>query len=94
MTDSSHQVAASQLDRKTRFKSILGGSAGNLVEWYVYAVFTLYFASQLFPEGDDTVKLLQLMPLPIHCLAVLQNWLLSALKMQIMKTTTSSTLPS
>ena len=31
------------LDRKTRVKSILGGSAGNLVEWYdwyVYAAFT------------------------------------------------------
>lgn len=69
MTDSSHQVAASQLDRKTRFKSILGSSAGNLVEWYngyVYAAFTLYFASQLFPEGDDTVKLLHLLPL-VHC---------------------------
>ena len=37
----------SNLDTKTRLKSILGGSAGNLVEWYdwyVYAAFTLYFA--------------------------------------------------
>lgn len=62
MTNSNSQVAPEQLDRKTRFKSILGGSAGNLVEWfdwYVYAAFTLYFAHQFFPEGDDTVKLLQ-----------------------------------
>ena len=56
------EAATPQLDRKTRVKSILGGSAGNLVEWYdwyVYAAFTLYFASQFFPDGDNTVKLLQ-----------------------------------
>lgn len=41
----------SNLDTKTRLKSILGGSAGNLVEWYdwyVYAAFTLYFAHAFF----------------------------------------------
>ncbi len=62
LSNSSPQVAPSQLDRKTRFKSILGGSAGNLVEWYdwyVYAAFTLYFAPVFFPEGNETVKLLQ-----------------------------------
>ncbi len=62
LSNSSPQVAISQLDRKTRFKSILGGSAGNLVEWYdwyVYAAFTLYFAPVFFPEGNETVKLLQ-----------------------------------
>ena len=62
LSNSSPQVATPQLDRKTRLKSILGGSAGNLVEWYdwyVYAAFTLYFAPQFFPDGDDTVKLLQ-----------------------------------
>ncbi|CAM4088640.1 MFS transporter [Acinetobacter pragensis] len=56
------QAAPEQFDKKTRIKSILGGSAGNLVEWYdwyVYAAFTLYFAPQFFPEGDSTVKLLQ-----------------------------------
>ncbi len=62
MTDLSPQTAPVSIDKKTRLKSILGGSAGNLVEWYdwyVYAAFTLYFAPQFFPEGDDTVKLLQ-----------------------------------
>jgi len=59
------EAATPQLDRKTRVKSILGGSAGNLVEWYdwyVYAAFTLYFASKFFPKGDDTVKLLLFCP--------------------------------
>ncbi len=62
MSESSTQVATAPIDNKTRFKSILGGSAGNLVEWYdwyVYAAFTLYFASQFFPDGNNTVKLLQ-----------------------------------
>ncbi|MGC6401731.1 MFS transporter [Sphingomonas sp. FW199] len=45
-----------------RIRSIIGGSAGNLVEWYdwyAYAAFTLYFAPHFFPSGDPTVELLQ-----------------------------------
>ena len=45
-----------------RLKNILGGSAGNLVEWfdwYVYAAFGLYFASAFFPKGDQTAQLMQ-----------------------------------
>lgn len=48
-------------DRKHRLRSILGGSAGNLVEWYdwyVYSAFTLYFAPVFFPKGDQTAQLL------------------------------------
>ncbi len=44
-----------------RLKAIITGSAGNLVEWYdwyAYAAFALYFAPAFFPEGNDTVKLL------------------------------------
>jgi MFS transporter, MHS family, alpha-ketoglutarate permease len=44
-----------------RIRSILGGSVGNLVEWfdwYVYASFSLYFAASFFPEGDPTAQLL------------------------------------
>lgn len=45
----------------TRLKSIIGGSTGNLVEWfdwYVYAAFALYFAPHFFPSGDQTAQLL------------------------------------
>ena len=45
-----------------RLKNILGGSLGNLVEWfdwYVYSAFGLYFASTFFPAGDQTAQLLQ-----------------------------------
>ncbi|WP_371134677.1 MFS transporter [Phenylobacterium sp.] len=45
-----------------RAKAILGGSAGNLVEWYdwfAYSSFALYFAPHFFPKGDQTAQLLQ-----------------------------------
>lgn len=48
-------------DRRQRLKSIIGGSAGNMVEWYdwyVYSAFTLYFAPIFFPKGDQTAQLL------------------------------------
>ncbi|RZJ43602.1 MAG: MFS transporter [Brevundimonas sp.] len=41
--------------------NIVGGSAGNLVEWfdwYAYAAFALYFAPVFFPKGDNTAQLL------------------------------------
>ncbi|MDP4509732.1 MFS transporter [Nonomuraea turcica] len=43
------------------WKAVVGGSVGNLVEWYdwfVYSSFAVYFAASFFPEGDDTAKLL------------------------------------
>ena len=45
----------------SRIRNIIGGSAGNLVEWYdwyIYAAFALYFAPVFFPEGDRTSQLL------------------------------------
>ena len=44
-----------------RLRNIIGGSAGNLVEWYdwyVYSAFALYFAPVFFPDGDLTSQLL------------------------------------
>ncbi|MBU3078553.1 MFS transporter [Sphingomonas quercus] len=44
-----------------RLRSIIGGSTGNLVEWYdwyAYSAFTLYFAPHFFPSEDRTVQLL------------------------------------
>lgn len=45
----------------SRIRSIIGGSLGNLVEWYdwyVYSAFSLYFADAFFPKADQTVQLL------------------------------------
>ncbi len=47
--------------QRDRLKAIIGGSTGNLVEWYdwyAYAAFTLYFAPHFFPSGDSTAQLL------------------------------------
>ncbi|MCA6287214.1 MFS transporter [Phenylobacterium sp.] len=46
---------------RARLRSILAGSAGNMVEtfdWFVYAAFALYFAPVFFPKGDQTAQLL------------------------------------
>src|SRR5258705_13585794 len=45
-----------------RIKAILGGSAGNLVEWYdwfAYSSTSLYFAAHFFPKSDQTAQQLQ-----------------------------------
>jgi len=44
-----------------RLRSIVGGSVGNLVEWYdwyVYSAFSLYFAKSFFPPASQTAQLL------------------------------------
>ncbi|HEX7873173.1 MAG TPA: MFS transporter [Sphingobium sp.] len=48
-------------DARHRLRSIIGGSLGNLVEWYdwyAYAAFSLYFAPAFFPKGNATAQLL------------------------------------
>ncbi|MCR5874547.1 MFS transporter [Phenylobacterium sp. J426] len=55
-------VTAVGLTPLQRAKAIVGGSAGNLVEWYdwfAYSSFALYFAPHFFPKGDSTAQLLQ-----------------------------------
>jgi MHS family alpha-ketoglutarate permease-like MFS transporter len=42
-------------------RSLVGGSAGNLIEWYdwlSYSTFSLYFSSTFFPSGDQTAQLM------------------------------------
>ncbi|MDB4947134.1 MAG: alpha-ketoglutarate permease [Labilithrix sp.] len=42
-----------------RVRSMIAGSAGNLVEWYdwyAYSAFSLYFAKEFFPSGDQTAQ--------------------------------------
>jgi MHS family alpha-ketoglutarate permease-like MFS transporter len=45
-----------------RLKNILGGSAGNFVEWFdwwAYVSFAIYFSSAVFPGDDQTTQLLK-----------------------------------
>lgn len=54
-------VPEALLDKRKRARDILGGTAGNLVEWYdwyAYTSLSLYFAAVFFPEGDPTAQLL------------------------------------
>jgi MHS family alpha-ketoglutarate permease-like MFS transporter len=47
--------------RHSRLRSIIGGSIGNLVEWYdwyAYSAFSLYFSKSFFPPANQTVQLL------------------------------------
>ncbi len=51
----------SQPIERKRLRSIIGGSLGNLVEWYdwfSYAAFAIYFAPAFFPKGDPTAQLI------------------------------------
>jgi MHS family alpha-ketoglutarate permease-like MFS transporter len=46
---------------QSRISSILGGSIGNLIEWYdfyIYNFFALYFAKSFFPNSNPTAQLL------------------------------------
>lgn len=47
--------------QRVPWKAVVGGSVGNLVEWYdwfVYSSFAVYFAASFFPEGNTTAQLL------------------------------------
>ncbi|WP_415328940.1 MFS transporter [Chryseobacterium sp. MMS23-Vi53] len=51
----------SQITTAQRIKAIVGGSIGNLVEWYdwyAYAAFAIYFSHSFFPDSDLTAQLL------------------------------------
>ncbi|MFP3559360.1 MFS transporter [Paraburkholderia sp. SIMBA_049] len=47
--------------RPPKLRSIVGGLAGNLIEWYdflAYSIFSIYFAKAFFPSGNATVQLM------------------------------------
>ncbi|SOD15377.1 MFS transporter [Pedobacter xixiisoli] len=55
------QSTDKELSTGHRIKAIVGGSIGNLVEWYdwyAYAAFAIYFSGSFFPNGNQTAQLL------------------------------------
>ena len=55
-------TAGGEMSGFRRMKAILGGSLGNLVEWYdwfAYSSTSLYFAALFFPKGDPVAQQLQ-----------------------------------
>lgn len=62
VTTDTHAVNIETMSPARRLRNVLGGSAGNLVEWFdwfAYASFSVYFASVFFPAGDQTTQFLQ-----------------------------------
>lgn len=54
-------LRASPAARRERLRSIIGGSAGNVIEWYdflAYSIFSIYFSKAFFPGGNQTAQLL------------------------------------
>ncbi|EJL72494.1 MFS transporter [Chryseobacterium populi] len=52
---------SSQITTAQRIKAIVGGSIGNLVEWYdwyAYAAFAIYFSHSFFPDSDLNAQLM------------------------------------
>ncbi|KMQ59453.1 alpha-ketoglutarate transporter [Chryseobacterium angstadtii] len=50
-----------QITTGQRIKAIIGGSVGNLVEWYdwyAYAAFAIYFSNSFFPDSDLNAQLM------------------------------------
>lgn len=61
MAKSTMHKTEKRISTRSRLKSIVRGSIGNLIEWYdwyVYAAFSIYFAKAFFPNGDLTAQLL------------------------------------
>lgn len=55
------ETKSTELTVRERVKAIVGGSIGNLVEWYdwyAYAAFAIYFSSSFFSTGNQTAQLL------------------------------------
>jgi MFS transporter, MHS family, alpha-ketoglutarate permease len=55
------RAAGSTASAGERVRSIIGGSVGNLIEWYdwyAYSAFAIYFAPAFFPADDPTTQLL------------------------------------
>ena len=60
-TQGALSMDATAAARRERLRSIIGGSAGNVIEWYdflAYSIFSIYFSKAFFPGGNQTAQLL------------------------------------
>jgi MHS family alpha-ketoglutarate permease-like MFS transporter len=60
-TAGTHAEERQTTRKASQARSIVGGSIGNLIEWYdfhVYTTFSVYFAASFFPRENRTVQLL------------------------------------
>jgi MFS transporter, MHS family, alpha-ketoglutarate permease len=77
-------VPASGRRRQSRLISIVGGSAGNVIEWFdflAYSVFSIYFSKAFFPGGNMTAQLLNTAAIAAvgYVVRPLGSWLIGVL---------------
>jgi MFS family permease len=75
---------AGTVGRRSRLVSIVGGSAGNVIEWFdflAYSVFSIYFSKAFFPGGDMTAQLLNTAAIAAvgYVVRPLGSWLIGVL---------------
>lgn len=78
------QAGSAAASRAGRLRSIIGGSAGNVIEWYdflAYSIFSIYFSKAFFPGGNMTVQLLNTAAIASvgYVVRPLGSWLIGAL---------------
>jgi MHS family alpha-ketoglutarate permease-like MFS transporter len=70
--------------RRHRLTSIIGGAAGNVIEWYdflAYSIFAIYFSKAFFPGDNMTVQLLNTAAIAAvgYIVRPLGSWLIGVL---------------
>ena len=70
--------------RRERLRSIIGGSAGNVIEWYdflAYSIFSIYFSKAFFPGSNQTAQLLNAAAVAAigYVVRPLGSWVIGAL---------------
>src|SRR5580692_9330843 len=70
--------------RRARLTSIIGGAAGNVIEWYdflAYSIFAIYFSKAFFPHDNMTVQLLNTAAIAAvgYIVRPLGSWLIGVL---------------
>jgi MHS family alpha-ketoglutarate permease-like MFS transporter len=78
------QLTAASRVGPSRLVSIVGGSAGNVVEWFdflSYSVFAIYFSKAFFPGDNTTVQLLNTAAVAAvgYVIRPLGSWLIGVL---------------
>ncbi len=61
MTETAPSVDQTQIKHRLPRRRLFAASVGNALEWYdwtIFGLFSIYFASQFFPEGHETLALL------------------------------------
>jgi MHS family alpha-ketoglutarate permease-like MFS transporter len=84
MSDTSAITSEAPPREQRRLRSICGGAAGNVIEWYdflAYSIFSIYFSPAFFPHQNPTVQLLNAAAIAAvgYVVRPLGSWLIGVL---------------